>query len=82
MQAWHAALQMAEDLLEGRRLLPHFRFADKGINMKRFFDEPQTFDLVLSITGPAIVPYLEQRTDAHQRGVRSDPAASSAAPGS
>ena len=59
VQAWHVALQMAEDLLEGRRLLPHFRFADKGINMKRFFDEPQTFDLVLSITGPAIVPYLD-----------------------
>ena len=59
VQAWHEALAMAEDLLEGRMLLPHFRIADKGINMKRFFDEPKTFDLVLSITGPAIVPYLE-----------------------
>ena len=28
--------------------------------MKRFFDEPQTFDLVLSITGPGVVPYLEK----------------------
>jgi hypothetical protein len=60
VQAWHAALQMAEDLLEGRKLLPHFRFADKGIDMKRFFDEPQTFDLVLSLTGPGIVPYLDR----------------------
>ena len=60
VQGWHAALQMAEDLLEGRKLLPHFRFADKGIDMKRFFDEPKTFDLVLSITGPGVVPYLEQ----------------------
>ena len=60
MQAWHAALQMAEDLLEGRKLLPHFRFADKGVNMKRFFEEPKPFDLVLSITGPGVVPYLEQ----------------------
>jgi len=59
VEAWHAALAMAEDLLEGRKLLPHFRIADRGINMKRFFDEPTTFDLVLSITGPAIVPYLE-----------------------
>jgi hypothetical protein len=59
VDAWHAALQMAEDVLEGRKLIPHFRIADQGINMKRFFDEPQTFDLVLSITGPAIVPYLE-----------------------
>ncbi|MER9616501.1 hypothetical protein [Mesorhizobium sp. M0207] len=60
VQAWLAALDMAEDLLEGRTLLPHFRSADKGINMKRFFDEPKTFDLVLSITGPAIAPYLER----------------------
>lgn len=60
VQAWLAALAMAEDLLEGRTLLPHFRIADKGINMKRFFDEPKPFDLVLSITGPAIAPYLER----------------------
>ncbi len=59
VQGWHDALAMAEDLLEGRSLLPHFRIADKGINMKRFFDEPKTFDLVLSITGPAIAPYLD-----------------------
>lgn len=57
--AWLATLDMAEDLLEGRVLLPHFRIAGKGINMKRFFDEPKPFDLVLSITGPAIAPYLE-----------------------
>ncbi|MER9233136.1 hypothetical protein NKI56_13725 [Mesorhizobium sp. M0622] len=60
VQAWLGALAMAEDLLEGRTLLPHFRIADKGINMKRFFDEPKPFDLVLSITGPAIAPYLER----------------------
>ncbi|MER8477851.1 hypothetical protein [Mesorhizobium sp. M1163] len=60
VQAWLAALAMAEDLLEGRNLLPHFRIADKGINMKRFFDEPKPFDLVLAITGPAIAPYLER----------------------
>ena len=59
VQAWLATLTMAEDLLEGRTLLPHFRIADKGINMKRFFEEPKNFDLVLSITGPAIAPYLE-----------------------
>lgn len=59
VQAWLATLTMAEDLLEGRTLLPHFRIADKGINMKHFFEEPKNFDLVLSITGPAIAPYLE-----------------------
>jgi hypothetical protein len=60
VQAWGAVLDTAEDLLEGRKLLPHFRFADRGINMKRFFTEPQTFDLVLSITGPGVVPSLSK----------------------
>ncbi|CDX63419.1 conserved exported hypothetical protein [Mesorhizobium plurifarium] len=59
VQAWLATLTLAEDLLEGRVLLPHFRIAGKGVNMKRFFDEPKPFDLVLSITGPGIAPYLE-----------------------
>ncbi|RAZ89628.1 hypothetical protein DPM33_18620 [Mesorhizobium hawassense] len=57
--AWLATLTMAEDLLEGRVLLPHYRITGKGINIKRFFDEPKPFDLVLSITGPGIAPYLE-----------------------
>ncbi|MGX5849754.1 hypothetical protein ACWGTO_22015 [Mesorhizobium sp. PL10] len=63
VEAWLATLTMAEDLLEGRKLLPHFRITastGKGINMKRFFEEPKPFDLVLSITGPAIAPYLEE----------------------
>ncbi len=59
VQAWLATLTVAEDLLDGRVLLPHFRISGKGINMKRFFDEPKPFDLVLSITGPGIAPYLE-----------------------
>ncbi|MES0127560.1 hypothetical protein [Mesorhizobium sp. M0029] len=62
VKAWLATLTMAEDLLEGRKLLPHFRITastGQGINMKRFFEEPKPFDLVLSITGPAIAPYLE-----------------------
>jgi hypothetical protein len=58
VQAWHAALAMAEDLLEGRSLLPHFRITGQGIDMKRFFEEPQPFDLVPMITGPGAVPYL------------------------
>ena len=53
---------MAEDLLEGRVLLPHFRIAVEGHQHEGFFDAPKPFDLVLSITGPAIVPYLENGT--------------------
>lgn len=62
LAAWQRALQMAEDLLEGRVLLPHFRIAESGINMRAFFEAPQPFDLVLAITGPGVVPYLEKGT--------------------
>lgn len=60
VKAWHEALNMAEGLLEGRTLLPHFRITGKGMDMKRFFDEPQAFDLVPIITGPGAVPYLAE----------------------
>lgn len=58
--AWLDALSLAEDVLEGRALIPHFRFADRGIDVTRFFDEPQPVDLVLMVTGPGAVPYLAQ----------------------
>ena len=46
-------------LLQGRKLLPHWRLA-KGINLRRVFLEPSTFDLVLWIQGSAAIPYLEE----------------------
>ena len=45
--------------MKGSRLIPHWRF-DKGINMRRFFLEPRTFDIVLLIQGYAALPYLEE----------------------
>jgi hypothetical protein len=58
IEAWHQVLDEVEALLEGRKLLPHWRF-DKGVNLRRVFEEPRPFDLVLWITGPAAFPYLE-----------------------
>ncbi len=34
----------------------------RGINVKRFFQEPRKFDLVLLIHGLATTPYLENGT--------------------
>ena len=64
---WHDALDLFENVLEGKILLPHMRFARKGINLKRFFDEPSSFDLVLTITGPGALPYLETGPQASGR---------------
>jgi hypothetical protein len=58
VDAWLAVLDEFDAILDGRKLLPHWRFA-QGINFKKVFFEPQPFDLVLWITGHAAVPYLE-----------------------
>jgi hypothetical protein len=58
IQAWLALLSQFEAALDGKTLVPHWRF-DKGINLARVFDDPRPFDLILWITGPAAVPYLQ-----------------------
>ena len=56
--AWQKVLSEAEAILDGKKLVPHWRFA-KGINLRRVFEEPRPFDFVLWATGPAALPYLE-----------------------
>lgn len=56
--AWHDVLGEVEALLDGSKLMPHWRF-DKGVNLRRVFEEPRPFDLILWITGPSAFPYLE-----------------------
>ncbi len=63
---WLEILTEAEAILEGKTLLPHWRItrrSGKAINLKRVFEEPRQFDLVLWITGVAAVPYLEDGKD-------------------
>ena len=58
IDGWLLFLDEFEALLQGRKLLPHWRF-DEGINLRRIFLEPTTFDLVLLIQGSGALPYLE-----------------------
>lgn len=74
IDGWHGVLAEMEDLLEGRKLVPfwrdyrqfvfgvqgHIPATGRGVNLKRFFEEPTRFDLVLLIQGTAALPYLEQ----------------------
>jgi hypothetical protein len=57
MTAWFSALDESEAILEGRRLAPHWRFA-RGVDVKAFFENPRSFDLVLLGTGQGALPYL------------------------
>jgi hypothetical protein len=56
--AWLAMLDGLETVLDGRKLAPHPRFR-RGINVKKVFAEPKSFDLVLWITGHGVLPFLE-----------------------
>ncbi len=57
IDAWMAALDEADAILDGRTLVPHWRFA-RGFDLKVFFDEPEKFDLVMLLTGADAVTYL------------------------
>lgn len=55
---WLAALDDFDALLDGQKLLAHWRF-NKGIDLRMFFEEPQPFDLVLWATGHGVMPFLK-----------------------
>jgi len=58
---WLGFVDDVEQMWKGNLLVPHWRVADgKGINLKRVFTEPQTFDAVMWAQGTAAVPYLEE----------------------
>lgn len=59
--AWREFLDEAEAILQGKKLVPHWRIADgRGVNLRRIFTEPRRFDLVLWVQGSAAGPYLEK----------------------
>ena len=61
IDSWLGFVNDAEHIWQGKLLIPHWRVMDgKGINLKRVFTEPQTFDVVMWLQGTAAVPYLEE----------------------
>lgn len=59
VDGWRAALDEMEAVVDGRKLMPHWRFAT-GFNFRRLFFEPRPFDAVNIVTGQALAPYVEQ----------------------
>lgn len=60
IDSWLSFLNEADELLNGRRLVPFWRKSTpQGLNLKRVFLEPRLFDLVLWVQGTAAIPYLE-----------------------
>jgi hypothetical protein len=58
IDAWLRTMAQFEEVLDGRKLVPHWRF-DKGVNLRRALTEHKTFDLVLWVTGAGVAPFLE-----------------------
>lgn len=57
---WMAFLDETEKILNGELLVPYSRrMPTDGVNMRKVFDQPTDFDLILWIQGSAAVPYLE-----------------------
>jgi hypothetical protein len=55
---WLAVLDDVDALLDGRKLLAHWRYK-QGVDMRMVFEQPQPFDLVLWATGHGAKPFLK-----------------------
>ena len=60
IKKWHVFLEEYEMILNGKRLIPHWRFGSGGVNVKRVFEEAKETDIVLWITGHAAQPFMEE----------------------
>ncbi len=61
IKLWHDLLADTEAALTGKKLVRFWRGdGTMGINLKRVFEEPGTFDLLLWIQGTAAKDYLEE----------------------
>ncbi len=58
--AWMRVLDEVEAILEGRRLIPHWRLRPGvGVNLARLVEAPPPLDPVMFIQGSALAPYAE-----------------------
>jgi hypothetical protein len=60
--AWKDFLDEAEAILDGEKLIPFWRGTnpERGVNVRRIFEEPTRLDLILWLQGSAAAPYLEE----------------------
>jgi hypothetical protein len=62
VDAWLQTLDEAEQVLQGKKLVPFWRgeMDGRGVNLRRVFAEPQpVFDVIEWVQGTAATPYLE-----------------------
>lgn len=58
---WHFFLNEMENILNGRKVIPHHRIRrEYGINLAKLIENPPALDLAEWFSGLAAVPYLEK----------------------
>ncbi len=61
VDTWLETLGEAEQILQGRKLIPFWRGQDRrGVNLRRVLTEPREFDVFEWVQGTAAGPYLEK----------------------
>ena len=62
IKTWLEFVDEMNDLLAGKRLIPFWRgdFEKRGVNLRKVFLEPRTFDVILWVQGTGAAPYLEK----------------------
>src|SRR6185437_11932244 len=64
VDAWRETLDEAEQVLQGKKLIPFWRgkSGERGVNLRAVFTQPRTFDPIEWVQGTAATPYLEKGT--------------------
>lgn len=58
---WRALLDDVEAILDGRLLVPHWRYGEAaGIDIRLLFEDPPPVDLVAMVQGGAFLPYARR----------------------
>lgn len=57
VQAWLTSLDLVDQILDGKLLIPHWRFA-RGLDLNAYFDTAIRTDLVMLLTGHDAVQFL------------------------
>lgn len=61
ISGWIDFLDEAEQIIDGEKLIPHWRVKDgRGINLRLMFEQPGPFDPVLWVHGSGVLAYLEK----------------------
>jgi hypothetical protein len=58
VSAWLAALDTIDEVVAGKLLVPHWRFA-KGMDLSAYFKKAELTDVMLIFTGSGAIPYLK-----------------------